>query len=357
MSFPSKLALLLLLAFPLEAQVVCTGTPQITISGQTFNGTATSLVGTTDACSVGVSETANSVCNVSNAVVAEGTAADGFETTIGFGNATADATLTLTSVATGVDATGFGIVSAAGATTCPDTANAVCLGSNAVVAEGSTANAFETTLGFGNASADATLTLTGTATGVDLSGVGNVTLTTSGAIVTAAATQVFAVYGAATNAISLGTNGLVFGAALNSADVRIARSSSGTLVIDNSIGTAPGAILSKVAVETVAITKSPTVLESAELYTNGADTDGQAFTLPNDPTVGTCYEFALTATNASGSLNIVPSAGETLQDAATTCATNLNATAKGATARICAVSGGAGGLWLVMSKNGTWTCS
>lgn len=111
------------------------------------------------------------------------------------------------------------------------------------------------------------------------------------------------------------------------------------------------------SVETVAATKTPAVTESAELYTNGADVDGQAITLTNDPTVGTCFEFALTSTDTSNSFAIAPSAGETLQDGASACATSFSATAKGATARICAVSGGSGGLWLVMSKNGTWTCS
>lgn len=120
---------------------------------------------------------------------------------------------------------------------------------------------------------------------------------------------------------------------------------------------APGAIYGAANVTTVATTATPSGAYSMRLHTNGADVDGQAVTLPDNPTAGTCYEFALTSTDTSGAFVIAPSAGETLQDAASTCATSFSATAKGATARICAVSGGSGALWLVMSKNGTWTCS
>jgi len=457
----------------LEAQVVCASTPQINISGATFNGTSTSLIGTTEACSVGASQTAGSVCNMSNSILAEGTTADNFETTIAFGDATADASLTLTGVATGVDATGFGIVSVAGATTCPDTANAVCLGANTIVSEGATANGFENSIAFGDATADGTLTMTGTATGVNLQVTApantelrvtqtlpaapaaqvqafNVQATSAGA---AAQPQValqasllagytgasFSVGGMFTNtALSSTANYGAFGSATGTTGTlrnigmygqggsggagvtgvgaqglgnggakaiggnfivnpvaataniglmttlsltETATTTSAAFIADNAAVAAPifiardngtavftiadggatsmtGTLIGDLrSVETVATTKSPAVTETTEIYTNGADVDGQAITLTNDPTVGTCFEFALTSTDTSNSFSIAPSAGETLQDAGVSCATAFTATAKGATARICAVSGGSGALWLVMSKNGTWTCS
>ena len=74
---------------------------------------------------------------------------------------------------------------AAGGTLCSvgvaDTANSVCVGSNAVTGEGATADANETVLAFGDASADNTLTLKGTASGVEAT-------VTTGALLTGAGT-------------------------------------------------------------------------------------------------------------------------------------------------------------------------
>lgn len=148
---------------------------------------------------------------------------------------------------------------------------------------------------------------------------------------------------------------LEWGTSAPTPDTIISRAAAGVVRIGST--SAIYALHAGLSVETVATTKTPGVVESAELYTNGADVDGQAITLTNDPTVGTCFEFALTSTDTSNSFAIAPSAGETLQDGASSCATSFSATAKGATARICAVSGGSGALWLVMSKNGTWTCA
>lgn len=155
---------------------------------------------------------------------------------------------------------------------------------------------------------------------------------------------------------NFGARPIGFSSTFGTADAGLIRDAAGVVRVTAGASGA-GALLHLLGVETVATTKAPAVTESAELYTNGADVDGQAITLTNDPTVGTCFEFALTSTDTSNSFAIAPSAGETLMDAATTCSTSFSATAKGATARICAVSGGSGALWLVMSKNGTWTCS
>lgn len=141
-------------------------------------------------------------------------------------------------------------------------------------------------------------------------------------------------------------------------DIGLRRQNAGILqLVSSGVAGSMGSLLYGVSVEAVSTTKAPTIAEAAELYTNGSDVDGQTVTLLNDPQAGVCYEFALTSTDTSNSFVIAPSAGETLQDAGTACATSFSATAKGSTARICAVSGGSGGLWLVMSKNGTWTCS
>lgn len=313
----------------LEAQVVCASTPQINISGATFNGTAVSLIGTTEACSVGASQTAASVCAMSNSILAEGTTADNFETTVAFGDATADATLTLTGSATGVTASGFGTLSAAnltvssGVLTVPD-----------------------------GTSAAPSVRFSDADTGFySRSGAGYVDLTLNGTHRIEFQNQ-YVMFGSAT----------IFGWSATtptaSKDIGFARRETGVLLINDGLNTnVVGSLAFARNVETVATTKSPSAVESMELYTNGADVDGQAITLPNDPTAGICYEFALTSTDTSNSFSIAPSAGETLQDAGVSCATAFTATAKGATARICAVSGGAGGLWLVMSKNGTWTCS
>lgn len=74
---------------------------------------------------------------------------------------------------------------AAGGTLCSvgmaDTANSVCVGSSAITGEGSSADGNEGVLAFGNASADNTLTMLATASGVELN-------PTTGALLTAAGT-------------------------------------------------------------------------------------------------------------------------------------------------------------------------
>lgn len=272
----------LLLGGWLEAQVVCASTPQINVSAATFTGTAVSLIGTTEACSVGASQTANSVCAMSNSILAEGATADGFETTLAFGDATADATATLTGTASGA----------------------------------------QLTVGNGNTTTTPALKGTDADTGISF----------------------------ATGEVSFITNGARYWYVTGNYIQALGATASiqGQGGYQNGFGH---------FVTTVATTAAPTASSANLLYTNGSDVDGQAVTLMDNPTAGHCYYFALTSTDTSNSFSIAPSAGETLQDAGVICATAFTATAKGSTAHICAVSGGSGALWLVMSKNGTWTCS
>lgn len=114
-------------------------------------------------------------------------------------------------------------------------------------------------------------------------------------------------------------------------------------------------------VETVSTTKTPVCggasSESGETYRNANDVDGQSVTLPNDPSDFCEYGFGLTSTDTSNNFAIAPSAGETLFDGASQCSTSITATAKGATLHIKAYSTGSGGVWLVIAKTGTWTCT
>lgn len=109
-------------------------------------------------------------------------------------------------------------------------------------------------------------------------------------------------------------------------------------------------------IESVTASKTPSEAESAEVYVTG-DTDGQTFTLVNDPTtLGMYWDFVVTQTQASNSMSIAPPTGETLRDGTTNCAT-FTATAIGATARIMVTGTGSGGHFTVINKNGTWTCT
>lgn len=75
----------------------------------TFNNAANTPVTLSDGaaggtlCSVGVADTANSVCVGSSAITGEGSSADGNEGVLAFGNASADNTLTLLATASGVE--------------------------------------------------------------------------------------------------------------------------------------------------------------------------------------------------------------------------------------------------------------
>lgn len=365
-----------------QSQVTCTTSSPGTVIGSCASGASdplslANITGTTSNCGGAASGSANSVCLSSNAVTGEGSTADTSETVLAFGDATADQTLTCTGAASS-----FGCVVAAPAAAASSTAgNGLALTASAATAGSSNAGA----------AAGGSVTITAGAAARLSSGNangGDITLQAGAGIGTGTKGLVIIpnTYGLrmGENLVFVGTgtgiwqgvmnnvdrfgwysdrfylaNGaqLGFGSGnVSTEDVGLVRVAAGELRVSNA-STGVGTLHYTVNTETVGATKTPAITEAAELYTNGADVDGQAITLTNDPTVGTCFEFALTSTDSSGSFAIAPSAGETLMDAATTCSTSFSATAKGATARICAVSGGSGGLWLVMSKNGTWTCA
>jgi hypothetical protein len=94
---------------------------------------------------------ANSAWLASNSIVGEGTTADAFETTISFGDPTADQTFTLPNLAVN----GAFVMSTL-TTNNIDAANSIWFASNAEVLEGATADAFEITISPVDPTADAT---------------------------------------------------------------------------------------------------------------------------------------------------------------------------------------------------------
>lgn len=95
---------------------------------------------------------ANSVSGASNALVFEGATADAFETSVTPADPTADRTITIPN--------GDGTIMVSSlATNAVDAANSVTGASNGLVFEGATADAFELTLAPADATADATITL------------------------------------------------------------------------------------------------------------------------------------------------------------------------------------------------------
>lgn len=109
-------------------------------------------------------------------------------------------------------------------------------------------------------------------------------------------------------------------------------------------------------IEVVTASKTTTLIESGETYTNTGDADGLIITLLNNPTVGAWWTFAVTSTVTSNTFSIVPSAGESIQFGASNCATSLTATAIGATVTLRATIGGSGGLFEAIASTGVWIC-
>lgn len=93
-----------------QSTVVCTTASPGTVIGSCASGASdplslANITGTTSNCGGAASGAANSVCLSSNAATFEGATADGFETVLAGGDATADNTLTLKGTASGVEAT------------------------------------------------------------------------------------------------------------------------------------------------------------------------------------------------------------------------------------------------------------
>lgn len=89
-------------------------------------------------------------------------------------------------------------------------------------------------------------------------------------------------------------------------------------------------------------------------YHNNGDTDGSTNTLLNNPTAGVNHQFAVVAAQT---VTISPSSGEELWDGTDQCLVSLTSNAKGSTVTVEAITGGSGGIWMVTSKTGTWTCN
>ena len=92
------------------------------------------------------------VVNAGATVTLEGATADAYETTLAVVDPTADRTFTLP------DATGYAVVSSL-ATNAPDAANSISGASNALLFEGATANAYETSVIVIDPTADRTVTI------------------------------------------------------------------------------------------------------------------------------------------------------------------------------------------------------
>lgn len=117
-----------------------------------FKDSAGTTTDLTTASVGSLTDAANGVWFGTNALVFEGATADAYETSIVPTDPTADRTITLP------DASGTAMVSTL-ATNAPEAANSVWGASNGLVFEGATANAYETTLTVTDPTADRTITL------------------------------------------------------------------------------------------------------------------------------------------------------------------------------------------------------
>lgn len=168
--------------------------------------------------SAGVADAANAISGGTGTFVFEGTTADGFETTIGVTDPTADQTWTVPNFA--VNAAFFGSTLT---TNNVDAANSVWGVSNGVSLEGATANGFETTVTTADPTADNTITLPDASGTVIVSGAAAslASVTATGSVLSTSATDIgwSVVSGADTACNTTCTNACVFGQ--NTADMSI----------------------------------------------------------------------------------------------------------------------------------------
>ena len=138
----------------------------------------------TSSLSTNAVDAANSFWGASNALVFEGATADTYELSVSPADVTADRTVTL------ADATGTVMLSTL-STNAPDAANGVSAASNALVLEGATADAYETSVTVTDPTADRTITLPNATGTVDLAmASAAVSLTADGQTVTPGASRV-----------------------------------------------------------------------------------------------------------------------------------------------------------------------
>lgn len=177
------------------------------------------------------------------------------------------------------------------------------------------------------------------------------------------AAQWFATAIDAANGVALGetAGALTFeGATADGIETRITATdptgSDVTVTLQNASGTV--AYLTDVPTNLTTIeantgTKTTTLAESGETYTNTGDADGSTITLLNDPTAGAYWNVAVTENQT---VTVQPSAGETLRFGANTC-TTLTSNAIGSTLTVRAASGGSGGVYMSLGAMGVWTCN
>jgi len=154
----------------------------------------------------------------------------------------------------------------------------------------------------------------------------------------------------------MGSNGLIgwssAGAIAADADTALVRdAAAGIKATNGSTGAAYIKSLKPVVANTG--TASPGIPDSGTIYTNSGDADGSIVNLPDNPTIGTTFEFAVLEAQT---LTVNAASGETIRDAATT-GTSIVADAAGEYLKLVAVTGGSGAVWMVMGKQGTWTLS
>lgn len=196
---------------------------------------------------------------------------------------------------------------------------------------------------------------TGTTHGTSIYDPGNGTMniflddSISNAGVTAAFAQV-----ANVGQFKVGSNGLIgwssAGANAADADTALARDAAAGIKATNG-STGAAYIKSRRPVVANTGTATPSVQDSGTIYTNSGDTDGSIVNLPDNPTIGTTFEFAVLDAQT---LTVNAASGETIRDAAST-GTSIAADAAGEYLKLVAVTGGSGAVWMVMGKQGTWT--
>lgn len=329
----------------------------VNTSTQGGGASGATVVGTTSVCSVGSSGEANSVClNSSGQIVFEGATADTIELivdtvdptvsdrTFSFPNLSANGEFVITS----------GTQTVGGAKTF----------SNLIISTANLTAANDVGYSIGTNAATSGLLLHETATTPDRTSF--YTGTTSNSIGIAERGDLAFDFNNGPCGTSACTDPTLIGHSANQSttewwslthDQTNAVLDWGSGVLDLTGGA--GGVLSLKAVEAVTTTKTPTTGESGECYTNTGDTDGVAFTLPNDPTVGTTYCFVVTASVGGGEFGIAPNTGETLQYGSDACAVDITATAVGASITLMAATGGSGAIWVTTSHAvaADWTCN
>lgn len=107
-------------------------------------------------------------------------------------------------------------------------------------------------------------------------------------------------------------------------------------------------------IEVVIVSKTTTLAESGEIYTNTGDADGSTATLLNDPTIGANWTWIAMEAQT---ITISPSAGETIEADGSVCADVRIGAAVGESLTLVAAEGGAGGVFTPIASHGGFTCT